>query len=112
MKKLLSIVLCLILVVGCFPLTTLADGDTTIEGDGEASITLTTGVPELDSITVTPPTKTEYNVGEDLDTLMGLCDRLVVLCNGKVRGVVDPRKVSRNDIGLMMMDDGRGEKAV
>ena len=51
-------------------------------------------------------------VGEDLDTLMGLCDRLVVLCNGKVRGVVDPRKVSRNDIGLMMMDDGRGEKAV
>ena len=68
MKKLLSIVLCLILVVGCFPLTTLADGDTTIEGDGEASITLTTGVPELDSITVTPPTKTEYNVGEDLDT--------------------------------------------
>ncbi|SDM02339.1 repeat domain (List_Bact_rpt) [Sarcina sp. DSM 11001] len=68
MKKLLSIVLCLILVVGCFPLTTLADGDTTIEGDGEASITLTTGVPELDSITVTPPTKTEYNVGEELDT--------------------------------------------
>lgn len=68
MKKLLSIVLCLILVVGCFPLTTLADGDTTIEGDGGASITLTTGVPELDSITVTPPTKTEYNVGEELDT--------------------------------------------
>ena len=67
MKKLLSIVLCLILVVGCFPLTALAD-DTTIEGDGEASITLTTGVPELDSITVTPPTKTAYNVGEELDT--------------------------------------------
>ncbi len=44
-------------------------------------------------------------VGEDLDTLMSLCDRLLVLCNGRVAGLVDPRQVSRNDVGLMMMDD-------
>lgn len=67
MKKALSVILCLILVLGCFPLTAMAD-DTTIEGDGEASISLTTGVPELASITVTPPTKIEYNVGDELDT--------------------------------------------
>ena len=59
MKKALSLVLCLILVLGCFPLTAMAD--TTIEGDGETSISLTTGVPELASITVTVPTKTQYN---------------------------------------------------
>ena len=66
MKKVFSLLLCLILVVGCFPLTALAD--TTIEGDGETSISLTTGVPELASITVTAPTKTQYNVGDELDT--------------------------------------------
>ena len=70
MKKALSLILCLIFVLGCFPLTALAD-DTTIEGDGDTSISLTLTVPEpvvLDSISVTPPTKTEYNVGDSLDT--------------------------------------------
>ena len=70
MKKALSILLCLILVLGCFPLTAMAD-DTTIDGNGETSISLTLTVPEpvvLDSITVTSPTKTEYNVGDSLDT--------------------------------------------
>ena len=67
MKKLFSLILCLILVLGCFPLTAMAD-DTTIEGDGDTSISLTTGVPELASISLTPPAKTEYNVGDELDT--------------------------------------------
>lgn len=67
MKKALSILLCLILVLGCFPLTAMAD-DTTLGDDEEASISLTTVVPELSSISVTPPTKTEYNVGDSLDT--------------------------------------------
>ena len=66
MKKILSVILCLFLVIGCFPLTSMAD--TTIEGDGETGISLTTIVPELSSITVTPPTKTQYNVGDELDT--------------------------------------------
>ncbi|MBQ9662978.1 MAG: bacterial Ig-like domain-containing protein [Oscillospiraceae bacterium] len=67
MKKVFSLLLCLLLVVGCFPMTALAD-DTTITVDGETSISLTTGVPELASITVTAPTKTQYNVGDELDT--------------------------------------------
>ena len=67
MKKVFSLLLCLILVIGCFPLTALAD-DATLGGDGETTITLTATVPVvLASITVTPPTKTEYNVGESLD---------------------------------------------
>jgi len=66
MKKLLSVIVCLILVIACFPLTAMAD--TTIEGDGETGISLTTIVPELSSITVTPPTKTDYYIGDELDT--------------------------------------------
>ena len=35
-------------------------------------------------------------VGEDLDVLMDLCDRVVVLCHGEVTGIVDVYK--RQDI--------------
>lgn len=66
MKKVLSIVLCLFLVLGCFPITVKAD--TTLGDDDETTINLTTEVPELISITVTPPIKTTYNVGDELDT--------------------------------------------
>lgn len=41
-------------------------------------------------------------IGEDLDVLMDLCDRIIVLCNGKITGIVDPRNYSKEDIGLMM----------
>ena len=41
-------------------------------------------------------------VGEDLDVLMALCDRLLVLSNGHVTGIVDPRKVSKEEVGLLM----------
>ncbi len=66
MKKALSVILCLILVIGCFPMTAMAD--TTLGDEDEATINLTTEVPGLSSLTVTPPTKTEYNVGDSLDT--------------------------------------------
>ena len=67
MKKVFSLLLCLFLVLGCFPMTALAD-DTTLGDDGETTITLTATVPVvLASIAVTPPTKAEYNVGENLD---------------------------------------------
>ena len=49
-------------------------------------------------------------IGEDLDMLMGLCDRVMVLCNGSVAGIVDPREVSKNDIGLMMMGERSDRK--
>lgn len=41
-------------------------------------------------------------VGEDLDVLMDLCDRIVVLCHGKVTGIVDPEEVTKDEIGLLM----------
>lgn len=42
-------------------------------------------------------------IGEDLDVLMELSDRILVLCGGKVSGIVNPREVTKEDIGLMMI---------
>ena len=42
-------------------------------------------------------------VGEDLDVLIALCDRLMVLCHGELMGIVNPREISKEEIGLMMM---------
>lgn len=41
-------------------------------------------------------------VGEDLDVMMGLCDKIMVLCHGKVMGVVHAHKTSKEELGLMM----------
>ncbi|MCD8036790.1 MAG: ABC transporter ATP-binding protein [Clostridiales bacterium] len=41
-------------------------------------------------------------VGEDLDVLLELADRILVLCAGKVTGVVDARSVTKEQVGLMM----------
>ena len=41
-------------------------------------------------------------VGEDLDVLLQLCDRILVLCGGKVSGVADGRTVTKEEVGLMM----------
>lgn len=41
-------------------------------------------------------------VGEDLDVLMELSDRLMVMCSGEVTGIVDPKTTSKETIGLMM----------
>ena len=41
-------------------------------------------------------------VGEDLDVLIELCDRILVLCDGKVSGIVDGRGADKNEIGMMM----------
>ena len=41
-------------------------------------------------------------VGEDLDVLLELCDRILVLCGGKVSGILDGRTADKNEIGLMM----------
>ena len=50
-------------------------------------------------------------VGEDLDVLLELCDRILVLCGGKVSGIVDARTTTKEEIGLMMtrMDGGKEE---
>ena len=47
-------------------------------------------------------------VGEDLDVLLELCDRILVLCGGKVSGIVDGRSVTKEEIGLMMTKVGGG----
>lgn len=41
-------------------------------------------------------------VGEDLDVLLALCDRILVIAGGKVMGTVDARKAKKEEIGLMM----------
>lgn len=41
-------------------------------------------------------------VGEDLDVLLELSDRLLVLCAGKVSGIVPGKGADKNDVGLMM----------
>lgn len=41
-------------------------------------------------------------VGEDLDVLIELCDRILVLCGGRVSGIVDGRTADKNEIGLLM----------
>lgn len=41
-------------------------------------------------------------VGEDLDVLLALCDRIVVLSAGKVSGIVDARTAKKEEIGLLM----------
>ena len=41
-------------------------------------------------------------VGEDLDVLLALTDRILVLCDGKVSGIVDSRTTDKKTIGQMM----------
>ncbi len=41
-------------------------------------------------------------VGEDLDVLIALCDKIMVLCHGKVMGIVHAHKTTKEELGLMM----------
>ena len=41
-------------------------------------------------------------VGEDLDVLVELCDRIMVLCGGYVNGIVDGKTTTKEEIGMMM----------
>jgi len=41
-------------------------------------------------------------VGEDLDVLLALCDRIAVLCGGKLNGIVDGRTATKEEVGLLM----------
>ena len=50
-------------------------------------------------------------IGEDLDVLMEISDRVMVLCGGEVSGIVDPRTTTKEEIGMMMVhvDNDRKE---
>jgi len=41
-------------------------------------------------------------VGEDLDVLIELCDRIMVICGGKITGIVDGRSATKEEVGLLM----------
>ncbi len=45
-------------------------------------------------------------IGEELDVLLELCDRILVLCGGKVSGIVDARTTTKEEIGFMMTTVG------
>ncbi len=41
-------------------------------------------------------------IGEDLDVMLALCDKIMVLCHGKNMGIVHASKTSKEELGLMM----------
>lgn len=52
-------------------------------------------------------------VGEDLDVLVELCDRIMVIGSGKITGIVDGRSATKNEIGYLMTktvgEEGSGD---
>lgn len=51
-------------------------------------------------------------IGEDLDVLKSISDRLMVIHDGEIIDIVDPTTVTKEDIGLMMVGDhiNKGEE--
>jgi simple sugar transport system ATP-binding protein len=41
-------------------------------------------------------------VGEDLDVMLSLCDKIMVICHGRLQGVVNSEHTTKEEIGLMM----------
>lgn len=48
-------------------------------------------------------------VGEDLDVLLELCDRILVICGGEISGIVDARTVTKEQLGLLMTKSRKRE---
>lgn len=48
-------------------------------------------------------------VGEDLDVLIELCDRIMVIGGGRVTGIVDGRNTTKEEIGLLMTKTNKGD---
>ena len=49
-------------------------------------------------------------VGEDLDVLIELCDRILVIGSGQITGIVDSRNTTKEEIGLLMTKSHGGEQ--
>ncbi len=49
-------------------------------------------------------------VGEDLDVLLELCDRIMVISSGEISGILDARTATKEEIGLLMTKRSGGEK--
>ncbi len=50
-------------------------------------------------------------VGEDLDVLLALCDRIMVVSGGRVTGIVDARTAEKDEVGLLMVKTEKAEVA-
>lgn len=50
-------------------------------------------------------------VGEDLDVLVELCDRIMVINSGKITGMLDGRSTTKEEIGLLMTKTEAREEA-
>ncbi|MEG1779042.1 MAG: ATP-binding cassette domain-containing protein, partial [Oscillospiraceae bacterium] len=48
-------------------------------------------------------------IGEDLDVLLSLCDRVVVLHRGKIMDTVNPKEVTKEQVGLLMSGVREGD---
>ncbi len=48
-------------------------------------------------------------VGEDLDVLLALSDRILVLCGGEVSDIVDGRSVTKEEVGMLMTNKAQEE---
>ena len=42
---------------------------------------------------------------EDLDVLLSLCDRILVVNNGHITGIVDARTATKEEVGYLMTAD-------
>ena len=51
-------------------------------------------------------------VGEDLDVLVELCDRIMVVCGGKITGIVDGKEATKEKLGLLMTQTAAPEPNV
>jgi simple sugar transport system ATP-binding protein len=51
-------------------------------------------------------------VGEDLDVLLELCDRIVVINSGRITGICDGRTVTKEEVGLLMTKSHEEEREV
>lgn len=49
-------------------------------------------------------------IGEDLDVLLQLSDRIMVLCHGKITGIVNAAETTKEEIGMMMTGGNKMQK--
>jgi ABC-type uncharacterized transport system ATPase subunit len=48
-------------------------------------------------------------IGEDLDVMLELCDRIMVLCHGRITGIIDTKSATKEELGLLMTGASVGE---
>ena len=51
-------------------------------------------------------------VGEDLDVLLALCDRIMVVASGRITGILNGRTADKHEVGLLMTRSQAAESSV